>query len=243
MTTLQFGAVKATARRPLIAIPVMGTTINEVLGLIEQANNSQTDVIEWRLDYLTTLEQLTAADMQTITFNADKPLILTWRTQEEGGERAYDPALYHFVYNLGIQAKVAAIDIEQRWLEELQQLKNDAQRQGVQVIGSYHNFVDTPIELTNIFTTLAAQQVDVIKVAVTPQSSEDVTRLLRITQQVNEIITQPLITMAMGTLGVNTRRYGYQYGSQLTFASLTKASAPGQLDLATLWQQLGEHDD
>ena len=243
MTTLQLGTARATATRPLIAVPVMGTTVNEVLGLIEQANETTADVIEWRLDYLASLAQLTAADMQTITFNADKPLILTWRTQEEGGERAFDPALYHFVYSLGIQAHVAAIDIEQRWLPELRQLKNDAQQQGVQVIGSYHNFVNTPVALADVFTTLATQQVDIIKVAVTPQSPDDVMRLLTTTQQFAAAVQQPLITMAMGTLGTKTRVVGHQYGSQLTFASLSAASAPGQLDLMTLQQQLGESDD
>ena len=86
MTNLKIGSAVATPERPLIAVPVMGETVNDVLVMLEQANESQTDVIEWRVDYLTDPGELQASQMQTIAFNADKPLIVTWRTTAEGGQ-------------------------------------------------------------------------------------------------------------------------------------------------------------
>ena len=50
MTTLTLGTATAGQNRPLIAVPVTGTTISAVLGQVEQINESRADVIEWRVD-------------------------------------------------------------------------------------------------------------------------------------------------------------------------------------------------
>ncbi|MBD1490904.1 type I 3-dehydroquinate dehydratase [Weissella confusa] len=235
MTNLKIGSAVATPERPLIAVPVMGETVNDVLVMLEQANESQTDVIEWRLDYLTDPGELQASQMQTIAFNADKPLIVTWRTTAEGGQEDFDSIAYHWVYQLAIASRVAAVDVEVSLLEEVGDVVEDAQSQGVTVIGSRHYFDATPADLDAELQSMVATSVDVVKLAVMPNDSGDVQRLLDETKVANQ--TKPLITMAMGELGQRSRFEGYQYGSQLTFASLGESSAPGQPSVT----QLKEH--
>ncbi|MCS9990511.1 type I 3-dehydroquinate dehydratase [Weissella confusa] len=235
MTNLKIGSAVATPERPLIAVPVMGETVNDVLVMLEQANESQTDVIEWRVDYLTDPGELQASQMQTIAFNADKPLIVTWRTTAEGGQEDFDSIAYHWVYQLAIASRVAAVDVEVSLLEEVGDVVEDAQSQGVTVIGSRHYFDATPADLDAELQSMVATSVDVVKLAVMPNDSGDVQRLLDETKVANQ--TKPLITMAMGELGQRSRFDGYQYGSQLTFASLGESSAPGQPSVT----QLKEH--
>ncbi|MCT0025929.1 type I 3-dehydroquinate dehydratase [Weissella confusa] len=235
MTNLKIGSAVATPERPLIAVPVMGETVNDVLVMLEQANESQTDVIEWRVDYLTDPGELQASQMQTIAFNADKPLIVTWRTTAEGGQEDFDSIAYHWVYQLAIASRVAAVDVEVSLLEEVGDVVEDAQSQGVTVIGSRHYFDATPADLDAELQSMVATSVDVVKLAVMPNDSGDVQRLLDETKVANQ--TKPLITMAMGELGQRSRFEGYQYGSQLTFASLGESSAPGQPSVT----QLKEH--
>lgn len=235
MTNLKIGSAVATPERPLIAVPVMGETVNDVLVMLEQANESQTDVIEWRVDYLTDPGELQASQMQTIAFNADKPLIVTWRTTAEGGQEDFDSIAYHWVYQLAIASRVAAVDVEVALLEEVGDVVEDAQSQGITVIGSRHYFDATPADLDAELQSMVATSVDVVKLAVMPNDSGDVQRLLDATKVANQ--TKPLITMAMGELGQRSRFEGYQYGSQLTFASLGESSAPGQPSVT----QLKEH--
>lgn len=226
MTNLKIGSAVATPERPLIAVPVMGETVNDVLVMLEQANESQTDVIEWRVDYLTDPGELQASQMQTIAFNADKPLIATWRTTAEGGQEDFDSIAYHWVYQLAIASRVAAVDVEVSLLEEVGDVVEDAQSQGITVIGSRHYFDATPADLDAELQSMVATPVDVVKLAVMPNDSGDVQRLLDATKVANQ--AKPLITMAMGELGQRSRFEGYQYGSQLTFASLGESSTPGQ---------------
>lgn len=235
MTNLKIGSAVATPERPLIAVPVMGETVNDVLVMLEQANESQTDVIEWRVDYLTDPGELQASQMQTIAFNADKPLIVTWRTTAEGGQEDFDSIAYHWVYQLAIASRVAAVDVEVSLLEEVGDVVEDAQSQGITVIGSRHYFDATPADLDAELQSMVATPVDVVKLAVMPNDSGDVQRLLDATKVANQ--AKPLITMAMGELGQRSRFEGYQYGSQLTFASLGESSAPGQPSVT----QLKEH--
>ena len=232
MTNLKIGSAVATPERPLIAVPVMGETVNDVLVMLEQANESQTDVIEWRVDYLTDPGELQASQMQTIAFNADKPLIVTWRTTAEGGQEDFDSIAYHWVYQLAIASRVAAVDVEVSLLEEVGDVVEDAQPQGITVIGSRHYFDATPADLDAELQSMVATPVDVVKLAVMPNDSGDVQRLLDETKVSNQ--TKPLITMAMGELGQRSRFEGYQYGSQLTFASLGESSAPGQPSVTQL---------
>ncbi|MHC8518473.1 type I 3-dehydroquinate dehydratase [Weissella confusa] len=232
MTNLKIGSAVATPERPLIAVPVMGETVNDVLVMLEQANESQTYVIEWRVDYLTDPGELQASQMQTIAFNADKPLIVTWRTTAEGGQEDFDSIAYHWVYQLAIASRVAAVDVEVALLEEVGDVVEDAQSQGITVIGSRHYFDATPADLDAELQSMVATPVDVVKLAVMPNDSGDVQRLLDATKVASQ--TKPLITMAMGELGQRSRFEGYQYGSQLTFASLGESSAPGQPSVTQL---------
>ncbi|MCT2910960.1 type I 3-dehydroquinate dehydratase [Weissella confusa] len=232
MTNLKIGSAVATPERPLIAVPVMGETVNDVLVMLEQANESQTDVIEWRVDYLTDPGELQASQMQTIAFNADKPLIVTWRTTAEGGQEDFDSIAYHWVYQLAIASRVAAVDVEVSLLEQVGDVVEDAQSQGITVIGSRHYFDATPADLDAELQSMVATPVDVVKLAVMPNDSGDVQRLLDATKVANQ--AKPLITMAMGELGQRSRFEGYQYGSQLTFASLGESSAPGQPSVTQL---------
>jgi 3-dehydroquinate dehydratase-1 len=74
----------------------------------------------------------------------------------------------------------------------------------------------------------------VAKVAVMPDTMTDVIRLLSATERASRQLPVPLITMAMGSLGVVTRVFGSLFGSALTFAAGEKSSAPGQIPIETL---------
>ena len=62
------------------------------------------------------------------------------------------------------------------------------------------------------------------------KSEEDVLRLLSVTNEFyKENPDTPIITMAMGKMGMISRLCGETFGSCVTFASHKEASAPGQM--------------
>ena len=71
---------------------------------------------------------------------------------------------------------------------------------------------------------------DVAKLAVMPQTPEDVVRLLKVTNDMKQKYpTLPVVTMSMGALGVVSRMAGEIFGSCITFGAVGEISAPGQI--------------
>ena len=111
-----------------------------------------------------------------------------------------------------------------------------AHDRGVKVILSHHNFSRTP-ELSAMLDTLARMEQsggDILKIAVMPQSPEDVLTLLSATSQARARFTRPVVTMSMAGMGVISRLSGEVFGSALTFGSAGQASAPGQIGVEEL---------
>ena len=76
---------------------------------------------------------------------------------------------------------------------------------------------------------------DLPKIAVMPNTSEDVVTLLAATEEMHtKYAKQPIITMSMGALGLVSRLSGETFGSALTFGAVGKASAPGQMNASDL---------
>ena len=71
---------------------------------------------------------------------------------------------------------------------------------------------------------------DVCKMAVMPNSPDDVLNLLSATNDAHALINRPLITMSMGKWGLISRLSGELFGSSLTFGCVGNASAPGQIE-------------
>ena len=115
-----------------------------------------------------------------------------------------------------------------------------AHAEGLPVVGSYHDFEGTPAaeEMAARLQRMAALGADVCKIAVMPHSRRDVAGLMAACAQADDELTQPVIAIAMGTLGTATRICGEAMGSCLTFGTAGEASAPGQVDAKTLRQAL-----
>ena len=111
-------------------------------------------------------------------------------------------------------------------------LVKELHARGCKVIGSSHDFRKTP-ETEEMVGRLVCMQelgMDITKLAVMPQTRQDVVRLLDATVRMQEIYAdRPFVTMAMGSLGVVTRCIGGFSGSAFTFAAAAGTSAPGQI--------------
>ncbi len=104
------------------------------------------------------------------------------------------------------------------------------------MVASNHYFHETPAQetLLEILTKMDQMGADILKIAVMPQSRKDVLTLLSATEEMDLRTAKPLITMSMGPVGMISRLCGEVFGSALTFGTVGKASAPGQIDAKDL---------
>ena len=225
--------IDLTTNPPKVCVPVFGRDADALLSSCLAAKDAPFDVIEWRADYWGHLSSLDEALSLVRRFLPAAPLLVTFRTAGEGGEQDVDEDTYFSILHRFITSDAAdAVDVEYAHDPKARQAAILlALAHGITPIVSSHNFKNTPAreELEALLARLA-ETGGVGKLAVMPRSPEDVLALLSATLSVKaRYPDQPLITMAMGPLGMITRLAGETFGSALTFGTAQAASAPGQL--------------
>lgn len=245
MNTVNIKNINLGEGLPKICVPIVGQTKEEILKQAESISYSKSDLVELRVDWIDDLRDENILDILRelrIILN-EKPILYTIRTHQEGGHKVIDTEKYIKLNKLAIKSNnVDLIDVEVFLGDEIvKEIVSLAKDENVHVVGSNHDFDSTPNKDEIIYRLKKMQDlgVDIPKIAVMPNSSDDVLGLLEATNEFyNRYADRPIITMSMGELGVISRIAGKTFGSSLTFASLGKASAPGQIDIETLYNIL-----
>lgn len=234
--------VKIGEGLPKICVPMVGETIDQ---LVEEANflkNLDLDVVEWRVDFfenVINIDKVKEALQAIRTVLTDKPIIFTFRSAKEGGQKEVSTEFYFELNKRIVETKqVEVIDIELFNEEEnIKDLVEAAHINGLTVIISNHDFKNTPSKEEIISRLRKAAELggDLPKIAVMPTCAADVITLLDATRIMNEEYAKgPIITMSMAGKGVISRLSGEIFGSALTFGAAKKVSAPGQISVVDL---------
>ena len=217
----------------LICVPLIGKTLDEILGNAHGLVDAGADIIEWRVDHFAQVRemaQVMAALAEIRGALKALPLLFTFRSKKEGGETELSDEAY---FALNREADIELFNDE----AQIRALVDDAHAAGVKVIMSNHDFHKTPAQEDIIYRLRRMQDLgaDLPKIAVMPQSPQDVLTLLAATLTMKEkYATRPLITMSMGKSGGVSRVTGRLFGSAMTFGTVGQASAPGQIAIAKL---------
>lgn len=183
------------------------------------------DIIELRIDLFENIEKI-----EDIFHEAkerfDLPLIATIRIPQEGGGKNFENRVDHYRKILDY---VQFIDVE-IFSEDAKIIREVAKEANKILITSYHCFQYTPnIEkLREILIAGKKLGGDIIKIATMIQNVSDLETILLFTLQHKE---ENIITIGMGDKGIPSRIINPLFGSLITYASLHKASAPGQIPL------------
>lgn len=244
--TANFGPVEIGTGAASIVVPLVARDVDD---LVEQAAAARqvADVLEWRMDHLRDLspDSVLAAGRALARAADGTPVLATYRTAAEGGAQRSDTGTQGYVDRYRVllgEDLVAAVDVETALGDAVvAQVVAAAREAGAAVVGSSHDTVGTPPadQIVARLVGMAAVGVDVCKIAVTPLTPDDVLTLLAATREASRRLSQPLITVAMGPLGVITRLAGETFGSSATFGTVGPSSAPGQVDAVALRQVVG----
>lgn len=227
---------------PKICVPIVGITRTDILSSAKEIRSAGADVVEWRADWYEDVFQFslvtdTAKELRRIL--GEIPLLFTFRTAKEGGEKEITTDIYVALNRHAAQSGyIDLVDVEAFTGDKaVKEVIEAAHSCGVKVIVSNHDFHKTP-EKDEIVSRLRKMQeigADIPKIAVMPQSRHDVLTLLEATEEmVYKYADCPVITMSMAAMGAVSRICGEVFGSSLTFGTVGKASAPGQMEIGEL---------
>ena len=242
MKTVQIRNIEIGSGIPKICVPIVGRTQEEILQSAQQICQTNADLAEWRVDWYENVfdaQKVTDILAQIRNILQNIPLLFTFRTAKEGGEKDISLEQYLQLNYLALDSGCAdLIDLELFTGDSfVKELIESAHSRGVKVIVSNHDFEKTPCkeELVSRLQKMQELGADIPKIAVMPQNKKDVLTLLLATEEMaSEYADRPIITMSMARNGVISRLCGEVFGSALTFGAVGKVSAPGQINVDDL---------
>ena len=227
---------------PKIIVPIVETTRKEIIRKAESLADVRVDIVEWRADWFEEAADPAAVEEVLKGLRSalgNTPLLFTFRTLREGGEKAIDPQDYAAL-NISMARSGFAdlIDVEIFTGDEIvREIIESAHERGVKIVGSSHDFDRTPEkeEIVGRLKKMQQMGADIPKIAVMPQNRKDVLTLLLATEEMTaEYADRPIITMSMSGTGLISRLCGEVFGSSCTFGAVGKVSAPGQMNAEDL---------
>ncbi|TMT02264.1 type I 3-dehydroquinate dehydratase [Apilactobacillus kunkeei] len=220
-----------------IAVPITGKNQDEIKREVILINDSidNIDLIEWRIDYIDDLSLSNLKKCNDIIRDIRIPLILTLRSIDEGGNEINDD--YFKVLSQCIESlSFDILDVEIDRPFDINSLINQAHQHDIGVIISHHDLKHVLGEASMIdkFKLMENHHADIAKIAIMPTDEKDVLELINASLFAKQQLQIPLISMAMGEKGMISRIMPSHFGSSVSFGSLDKSSAPGQINVTDL---------
>ena len=227
---------------PKIIVPIVGQTKEEILAAARSFEGVRMDIVEWRVDWFEDIfdfEKVEDVMKELRPILGNTPILFTFRTSKEGGEKAIEAEAYA---ELNIKAAqtgmIDLVDVEVFTGDDIvKKIIEGAHASGVKVVASNHDFDKTP-DKDDIVGRLRKMQelgADIPKIAVMPRNKKDVLTLLSATEEMaTDYADRPIITMSMAGTGFISRVCGEVFGSSCTFGAVGKVSAPGQMNAVDL---------
>ena len=239
MNTIKVRDIEIGAGAPKIIVPIVGVTKDDIIAEAKTFDTIPVDMVEWRVDWFENVFEFDKVEEVLKELRdalGNIPILMTFRTSKEGGEKAIEPEAYA---KLNIKAAqtgyVDFVDVEIFTGDEIvKKIIDGVHAAGARVIASNHDFFKTPAQSDIVYRLRKMQDMgaDIPKIAVMPQNMEDVLKLLSVTNEFKEENPDtPVITMSMGKMGMISRLCGESFGAAVTFAAHKKASAPGQMEM------------
>lgn len=247
MRTFKIRNITIGEGMPKICVPLVGKTREEILDGAKLLTGVRADLVEWRADCyedVFSIGKVMEIVIELREVLGERPILFTFRTKQEGGEKEISVEQYaELLQDVATTGLVDIVDIEALScpVEVVREMIATIHAANVMVIGSNHDFEKTASkdEMVKKLRRLQELGVDIPKLAVMPNNRFDTLALLEATLEMKETYAdRPLITMSMAKDGIISRVSGEIFGSDITFGSVGRASAPGQLPSEELGQIL-----
>ena len=218
----------------LASIVVPLTNEADLRKISDSSGPAPWDIVEIRIDHFPVTPEL------CMEIACASPVILTCRHPDEGGNGDLQSDAERSALLAPLIPHAAAIDIEIAHAAQMAETIKIARQSNLTLILSAHDFLSTPTteKLEQIVKSGIANHADLIKVATTTDTPEQLCRLLSL---FTAFPNQCLSLMGMGKLGMASRLITAQSGSLLNYAALNEGNAPGQWPVEEFRDLLSRH--
>lgn len=221
-----------------ICVPIVGRNRDEILKAAKNIKEHNIDIIEWRSDYYKDVlnYEKTIDLLKELRYLIEETLLIfTFRTLDEGGcEHISDQVYKELNIKVANSGLVDIIDVECFSKEKIaRNLIKSIHDKGVKVIGSSHNFENTPDieEIEEKFIDINKFEVDILKLATMSKSEKDSLNMILASKNISDkLIDKAVISICMGSYGMSTRLLA----SAITFGFIGENSASGQISALDL---------
>ena len=153
MNTIKVRNIEIGSGTPKIIVPIVGVTKQEIIDEAKTFDSIPIDVVEWRVDWFEGVfdfEKVEDVLKELRAVLGETPILMTFRTSKEGGEKSIEPEDYA---KLNIKAAqtgyVDFIDVEIFTGDAIvTKIIDGAHAAGVKVIASNHDFHKNPTSST-----------------------------------------------------------------------------------------------
>lgn len=214
---------------------VIGTLSGNIEHPVKVVNNI--DLFELRIDTFKTQELAYITEIiHSLKRVYGKPLLATIRSKAEGGAVEINDDKRYEIYKEVIPL-VDAVDVELSSTDLLKRVLPVCKGRGKLLIASYHNHDETPGErqLEKLVSDGKEIGADIVKIAVTANSKEDLSRLISFTIKNRD---NGIITISQGSIGTISRIVTPILGSLMTYGYIDMPSAKGQLSAFEIVEHL-----
>jgi len=213
----------------MLCIPIIARNNEEALKKMPEAE-AFADILELRLDLM---EQF---DVPELVTSATKPVLVTYRSVEEGGKGDEGAEAAAEYLTAAIRAGAKLVDVELSFPEKWRAKVLSAKRGSGMVI-SVHINDETPSRerLDDIYMECVDTDAEIIKIVTMATAWEDNLRVLELIPKARKM-GKEIITFCMGPMGRMSRVFSLLMGGYLTFTSLGtgQESATGQIPVAEM---------
>jgi 3-dehydroquinate dehydratase type I len=214
-----------------ICIPIPPKTVEEAFRLIEKAEAQHADLIEVRLDSLTSHVRIAEIPQCSNT-----PLIATNKSMENHGKFSGSEDRRQKILVDAARNGFEYVDVD-LFIPNIRELIDDLREAGAKPIVSFHDFDTTELSRLNlILEEELALGADICKIVTTAKSVEDNLTTLNFVSEASK--KTKIVCFAMGELGKPSRLLSPVFGAFFTFASIDKKrkTAKGQLTIQEMRQ-------
>ena len=203
-------------------LPIIKKSKKEVLDTVAKYRN-EFELLEIWLD---PIKDIDAAFVDKLIYMLQDKLILLFHRSDKI-QTTISKELKEKILDL-LDDQKSYIDLDLSEKEEIAYLKKKQIK--VKTIISYHNYVETPVDLMEKIKLMDVISPAVYKIATMCNNETDALKLLLLQQNL-KAQNKKHIVLGMGEFGTITRVFGTLWGNKIIYAPVTKkeASAPGQL--------------
>lgn len=151
MNTIKVRDIEIGAGAPKIIVPIVGVTKDDIIAEAKTFDTIPVDMVEWRVDWFENVFEFDKVEEVLKELRdalGNIPILMTFRTSKEGGEKAIEPEAYA---RLNIKAAqtgyVDFVDVEIFTGDEIvKKIIDGVHAAGARVIASNHDFFKTPAQ-------------------------------------------------------------------------------------------------